>query len=194
MGERISLDPLLLLLLYFGDSKGRTEVRGRTKLEKLLFLVIKELEKRGYTIEDSDYIPYTYGPFSTRVFGLIDSLSNDGEIDIRKENDIEIFDLSKEKRKELSEKIPRIKARYSDIVEVIQEIKRRFNELSTDFVTAYVYLKYPEFTNKSVIRDKIIETIIEKIEKFREFVEKTGISERDLLSELKLIRKRRKGQ
>jgi len=194
MKKRISLDPLLLLLLYFKDSKGRTEIRGRTKLEKLLFLVIKELEKRGYIIEDSDFIPYTYGPFSTRVFGLIDSLSNDGEINIRKENDMEIFDLSEERRKELGGKIPRIKAMYPDVVEVIQEVKRRFNELSTDFVTAYVYFKYPEFTNKSVIRDKIIETIIEKIERFREFVEKTGISEEDLLLELKLIRRRRKGQ
>jgi len=68
---------LILALLYAGGEK-RTEneeIRGNTRLDKLVFLLKQETTLKKY-LNDFGFEPYNFGPYSSEVFDTVQALTN----------------------------------------------------------------------------------------------------------------------
>jgi len=58
--------------MYAGDGE---PIEGRTRLQKLVFLMQKRLEEAGedpLQSDDYEFIPYDYGPFSKELYDDLD--------------------------------------------------------------------------------------------------------------------------
>jgi uncharacterized protein YwgA len=166
---------LLLALLYDPDSTGRTEIRGFTRLEKLIFLIQEEgLHKRFY-----QYEAYDYGPWSREIHDDVELLGLRGIIVTRREPlkvPVEAADTDECLSQE-SEEIDEIKTKFVEVYGLtkpgekaassiwrslteeerrgIETIKKNFNQKSLMELIRYVYTKYPDYAEKSKIKNQI---------------------------------------
>lgn len=126
------------------------EVKGATKLEKLVFLLEKEY---GVPLKDFfRYFAYLYGPYSPEVMRSSYILAYYHFIDIKEE--VYVLDVEGEKERVL--RVFRLTDKGRDFAEELleklpEEVKeklvklRRFNNMTTRQILDYVYAKYPEF-------------------------------------------------
>jgi len=128
------------------------------------------------------------GPFSLRVYGAIEAFKENNQIEVMKSNSIEIFNLTKSFRKKLDQNIKQFEKRFSEVAKIVREVKS-MNVYPEDFITAYVYLKYPEYCEKSEVLEAVPKILIKYINMFRELMEKIGLSDEEIITELKRIRK-----
>lgn len=128
------------------------------------------------------------GPFSLRVYGAIEAFKENNQIEVMKSNGIEIFNLTKSFRKKLDQNIKQFEKRFSEVAKIVREVKS-MNVYPEDFITAYVYLKYPEYCEKSEVLEAVPKILIKYINMFRELMEKIGLSDEEIITELKRIRK-----
>ncbi len=146
----------LLLLL---DADNGAPIQGRTKLVKLAFLVQKKVIeglKVGITEERYTFRPWHYGPFTEEVFDDVAALQVLGLVSIAGENpDTQTFaltDSGKEAVKRLAEE-----ARISAILrDEIRRIKTTYGRLPLSRLIERVYHDYPEYTDKSEIKDRYL--------------------------------------
>jgi len=109
------------------------------KLQKLVFLIENELNfDLGYK-----FIPYYFGPFSKKLQDDIYQLRNLGYVEVK--------DLT-ERTYKLSDKVTfDFSFLDKNFVEfVIAHLKIPFSDL-----LKYIYVKYPEYTITSIIKDRI---------------------------------------
>jgi uncharacterized protein len=153
----VSVRPVYLLLLLDGDREHPIE--GRTRLEKLAFLiqkrVVEEL-KLGISPQAYDFRALHFGPFSEEVLDDITSLQLLGLVDIHGDDDqTQTFQLSSKGvevvRKLLaSGKVSRV------LAEEIRRIRSTYGSMSLDKLVGRIYKDYPEYTVNSVIRDRYL--------------------------------------
>ena len=123
------------------------EIRGKTKLQKLVFLLDKELniiKDQGY-----NFVPYKYGPFSKELIEDVEMLILTGLVETKEEvkefNGEEVTIVSYR----LSERGKNIARQIYD--KLTYEEKRRINKLkeynamSARTLTEYVHRRYPEY-------------------------------------------------
>lgn len=132
-----------------------------------------------------EFFPWNYGPFSKDVYNDIEFFINNGFIEdtqLRKEmSEIEqdeyenwAEDYLFENEKELltniqNEESFRLSQRGIDFVaqklynhlsanqkEILRNFKKSINESSLDAILRYTYLKFPEYTTKSKIKEKVV--------------------------------------
>ncbi len=163
----------ILVLLYSKGISGRLheEIVGRTKLEKLLFLLGRE----GLPLADYEFEACDFGPCSDRMYDDIEVLEGYGWIGSKPweyENVIEALDFEDHREKEeesikveiffLTEDkgIEKGKKAFlslsSQHQEIVTRVKKEFNSKSLMEILRYVYEKYPEFAEKSRIRSKVL--------------------------------------
>ncbi|WP_222127604.1 SocA family protein, partial [Brevibacterium casei] len=77
------LDDAIVLLLGSdpGKAERRGEIKGITRLEKLIFLLERESNIAEILTEDSNYYAHNYGPFSQKVYQAIDILTAAGLVE-----------------------------------------------------------------------------------------------------------------
>jgi uncharacterized protein YwgA len=134
---------ILALLQAFG------EVRGSTKLEKLLFLLKKKLGEDARPFYH--FTPFKFGPFSADVLEDASSLNEAGLVEIREEvlepkEDIEDWIIRK------NYKLSPAGERYAQEIysELPDKVKRalmslgNFNKMTLSELLCYVYTAYPE--------------------------------------------------
>ncbi|MGC8979032.1 hypothetical protein [Caldisericum sp.] len=167
---------LLMLLLYANKQE---KIEGITKLVKLLFLLIKEGNFKEFE-KEYGFETYNYGPWSSQVLNFTETVREmnlikseerelkryeerdvdliEAEVDVAEipelvENEIFIFSLTAD-----GLKVGRVlyKRLTEDERTKIEDIKKKFNRMSLSELIRYVYLKYPEFTKKSKIKEKFI--------------------------------------
>lgn len=123
------------------------EIRGKTKLQKLVFLLDKELniiKDQGY-----NFVPYKYGPFSKELIEDVEMLILTGLV--KTEEEVKEFN-----GEEVTIMVYKLTDRGKSIArqiynELTDEEKRRINKLkefntrSARSLTAYVHRKYPEY-------------------------------------------------
>jgi uncharacterized protein YwgA len=117
----------------------------------LLFEEIFKNEK--ILFQNPNFVPYNYGPYSFTVMEIIENLRNSGDLVVqgRKNTKKEKFVLSKTA-------ILKAKKKYSilpkNIKHIIKEKRVGWDQLGNDGILRYVYLNYPEYKEKSVIKDR----------------------------------------
>jgi hypothetical protein len=171
-------DAIVLLLGAPGASeRDRGRIEGITRLEKLLFLLEKETDAPNWLKEDAGFSSNNFGPFSAKAYQEIEMLTSAGLV----EDSAKLADSSEDtweteniigeepadpyatRNLSLTER----GRRYYDALlselpegaeEAVAEIKRRFGSMPLRRLIRYVYQRYPEFTDKSKIRDEILGT------------------------------------
>jgi len=160
----ISKPQLITLLLYVQGSTGQIgeEIVGKTRLMKLIFLLLKEMNLEQNISDETSFEPYKYGPFDSEVYDLIDALS---ELNVLGENppdrhaakddeeeEVESYDASTKFRltdfgclraKELIDKTPK------EIVDKLVKVKTIYGRMPLVELLHYVYNKYPDYARLS---------------------------------------------
>lgn len=173
------LDLLLGLLAVPGsrDVDGE-EIRGITRLQKLIFLILMEDDFKDRITTDFDYHPYNFGPYSSVLMSELDILRSADLISIEKARlgsimemvDRTAVQLEEDNDREVSKylEIYRISergirvwkglvaAKYSpEMIEFVTSIKRRFNDIPLDDLIKHVYERYPDYTTRSKIIEEV---------------------------------------
>lgn len=138
-----------LALLYASDDQ---QIKGRTRLLKLIFLLNEESDLDE---EDKyDFRKYDYGPFSKEILDDLEWLEESGAVDIDRKPtfggstryDHELTETGEE----LVEIITEIDQNTEVILEEAQAIVEEHNSKSIRSLLEYVYEEYPEYTENSV--------------------------------------------
>jgi uncharacterized protein YwgA len=139
---------LLMMLLYAPGSQGRLNepIRGRTRLQKLLFLLYEEGKLKGIVKDRHQYIPHKAGPFSTDVLDSIEFLRQLGLVKdfgyLDQTDEVQDFLLSP-KGVEVARKMRSI---IDDrIWKTIEAIKSEYNSMDLNELLRYIYARYPEY-------------------------------------------------
>ena len=130
-------DDLHKFIIMLADAGG-TPIRGKTKLQKMLYLLSYPLER----LERHHYEQHDRGPYSEVVDHEKEYLQTIGVLYSRR---CEIG-LTEE-----GCRVAEAVAGQADsrTLEVLREYKETFNDMTTDELLAYVYLAHPENASKS---------------------------------------------
>jgi len=163
---------LILLLLRAGEtSTSSGHINGITRLEKLLFLATKEQGIDKLVVDPFVFRPYHYGPYSKEVYEAVELLEEAGlvqeerflgenQLDEAEELALDVSEeLGVERRFRLTpagEKVADLLAsRTPEAFESLSSVKKTYGNLSLKRLIRYVYSRYPEFAEKSVIRESM---------------------------------------
>lgn len=189
--KKLKKGDLLLLLLYVDNC---SPIRGRTRLQKMVFVFEEEIyEKYGFNRkleEKFEFKSYNYGPFSNKLFELMDFFVNIDMVESIdcKDNmedafgstisdmDIVLDDLDKAMPEydtdnlsfgEVEYRIKEKGRKYTkekliifldnNQIKALTKLKTSFNKSSLDQILKYVYTKYPDMAEDSLIREKVSE-------------------------------------
>lgn len=143
------LSDLPLYLLYAATDK---PIHGRISMTKQVFLLIKEVlgEKN---VENAKFVPYRYGPYSFLLTHVLSNLEYDGLLKVRgrKNTSSEKFLLTEKGMKVTKKKFSKLS---KSLREEILDRRKGWDEDHIGGILAYVYNKYPEFTEKSQLKKK----------------------------------------
>ncbi len=174
--ELIAPDLILLLLVAPTRwSQAQDRINGITRLEKLLFFIEKECLNDTAVSESFEFIAYHYGPYSREVYEAVELLEEaelvwerraftDSDLDRAEEllySDM-TTEISYERQFLLTDK-GKIVAEYlaeshSQLQKKIERIKNQYAGLTLQNLIFHVYSQYPDYTKRSVIRDKIMQS------------------------------------
>lgn len=144
---------LPLALMYVNDKE---PIEGRTRLQKMVFLMQQELAERSQSPVQSDkyeFVPYDYGPFSKELYDDLDSMIAQDFIEDAEE------ELGQGKIKYdyyiESEGADFVQAQEKSdnarmILELARKIKDEYNNMRLSDLIDEVYSKYPEYAKNSV--------------------------------------------
>ena len=174
--ELIAPDIILLLLTAPTRwSQAQYRINGITRLEKLLFLITKECLHDTAVGEPFEFVAYHYGPYSREVYEAVELLGEaelvredraftDSDLDRAEEllySDM-TTEISYERQFVLTDK-GKIVAKhladlYPQLQKKIERIKDQYAGLTLQNLIFHVYSHYPDYTERSVIRDKIMQS------------------------------------
>jgi hypothetical protein len=177
MSDPIETDDVIVLLL--GAPGGPYEpgyLPGITRLEKLVFLAERETPVAQWLTDAADFRSHKFGPFSQKIYRAVDMLASaDMLIDsaVRTDDteerweDINVVGLNDvDPYTERTFKLTPRGQRYYDalIAELaattpeptLRSFKDRYAALPLTQLVRYVYKAYPDFTDKSEIRDRVL--------------------------------------
>lgn len=146
-----------LLLLLAGDNAA--SIQGRTRLEKLAFLVQKRVIeglKVGVTVDTYRFRSLRYGPYTEEVLDDILTLQLLNLARIEGDDEAtQVFRITQEGQTAVDRLLT--EGRVSRVlVEEVDRIKRFFGRLRLEQLIERVYKDYPEYTDKSEIKDRFI--------------------------------------
>jgi hypothetical protein len=171
----VETDDLVVLVLGAPEGEGRQGyLEGVTRLEKLVFLLERETPAREWLTERPDFRSYRFGPFSAKIYQAVDTLAAAGmlkdsakdaktaedtweagsvlvdQLDPYTTRTFELTDLGRRYYVALLNDLP------PEAEGTLSAFKKRFVRLPLRQLVRYVYERYPEFTDKSEIRDQIL--------------------------------------
>jgi hypothetical protein len=176
-----SMKEAILVLLGAPGSTDHEEITGRTRLQKLLFLMAQHLQPRIATRFEA----YNFGPFDEFVSQDVEFLREEGLVEgpqlstsfgnaeergqallswvqartAEPGSEVDSYRLTAQglewvKRFLSSDRFGDPETKSSLWAES-QELKRRFGRVPLEELVDYVYSEYPDFTAKSQIRDQV---------------------------------------
>jgi uncharacterized protein len=170
----IETDDLVVLVLGApgppGQPSGRIE--GITRLEKLIFLIEQE-RKPEWLTEDVGFESNRFGPFSSKIYTAVDTLSaaglleDSGSFTTSREDaweteniigeqtpyatrNFELTDLGRRYYQALLNELP------EGVEDDLSDFKKSFAAMPLRQLVRYVYERHPRFTDKSIIRDDVL--------------------------------------
>ncbi|MBA2858284.1 uncharacterized protein YwgA [Methanococcus maripaludis] len=153
----ITVKDMILILFY---SCKEIPIFGRIMFFKELFLLYEEILKneKNLEVQKPEFKPYNYGPYSFDVADILEQLEWNEIIKRRgiKNRKTESFRLTEKGMLEIEEKFEKLNP---ELKEKIRSLRRGCDELGTDGILNYVYLNYPDYKEKSKIKNRYKEII-----------------------------------
>jgi uncharacterized protein YwgA len=128
------------------------EISGRTRLQKLAFLLVEEElddDFPGY-----DFVKYNYGPFSKTLLSDIEQLEQDGAVS---EEETKTFSGNRRHDYELNDGFESVVSRLADgdqevttVFEAARRTVSQHNDKALRSLIEDVYDEYPEYAENSV--------------------------------------------
>jgi hypothetical protein len=169
-------DAIVLVLGAPGGSDQQGYLEGVTRLEKLVFLHERETPVRDWLTEKAEFRSHRFGPFSSKIYQAVDTLAaaglvrdsaksapttedrwealnllmDDEDLDPYTTRTFELTDRGKRYYTALLKDLP------TDAEKTLTNFKNRFARLPLRQLVRYVYERYPQFTDRSEIRDEIL--------------------------------------
>jgi uncharacterized protein YwgA len=144
------VNQLVLLVLELAGGRIITD----TRMQKLAFLVNQEVFK-WVKFEANDY-----GPYSEELMKAVYKLEKEGKLIYAWDNDgLSKYYLTEKGKQEAKKLLERLKAEDEDKLKRAMEIIQRHKDDPIPYLIAYVYKYYPEYAEKSKIKDKVEELI-----------------------------------
>lgn len=137
------LDLATLQLLYACNN---APLKGDVVFQKEMFLIADYIDKIR---EQAEFIPHTFGPYSEAA-----------ENGMRNLKSLKLVDEKYHEYHITPDGVAVLrKARFAftaEQVDAIQGFKEFLNDLSRDEILLFVYVSYPDFTEKSAVCDRVI--------------------------------------
>lgn len=166
-------DVLLLLLSALSGPAAKKEVASITRVEKLMFLLQKETDFSGRLQDRFEFKAWKFGPFSKDIYDAFELVASLGLVEVEERElanymdyteqdelitleEAELIEPIVEKIFWLTDRGRRVAEKLrqsipeSDWAEIVA-LKKRFERLPLTGLIQYVYHKYPETTEKSVL-------------------------------------------
>lgn len=169
-------DAIVLVLGAPGGLEPPGHLEGVTRLEKLIFLLERETPARDWMTDKADFRSYRFGPFSSKVYKAVDTLvaadivrdsakksednsdrwesvsalMEEGDLDPYTTRDFMLTERGNDYYQALLRELP------ASAEQILSDFKKRFASLPLRQLVRYVYERYPQFTDKSEIRDEIL--------------------------------------
>jgi hypothetical protein len=169
-------DDLVVLLLGSEGTDHPGSLEGITRLEKLIFLLERETQVGKWLTEWPDFRSHRFGPFSSKVYQAADTLSAAGLIrdsaqstedpqdawesvnlvlgkpdaDPYANRSFELTDKGWKYYRALLQDLP------AEAPQLLAQFKKHFGSVPLRQLVRYVYERYPKFTDRSEIRDRIL--------------------------------------
>ena len=146
-----------LLALLFYVTGGAIE--GTTRLQKIVFLVQKELGLGGFRFTASKY-----GPWSKELEDLIQELIRRGKLSVEEhepkefqERPVKVYKASESLVEQGKEVFRGLLQSNPTLALMLYTRVRAYATLPITYLLAYLYRKYPEYTTHSIIRERVKE-------------------------------------
>lgn len=144
----ISREQLIPLALLYASGH---DIKGKTRLQKLAFLLDKE--ELGDNFKAYNFKKYDYGPFSKHLLQDTERLKREGVVSINKTRtfsgnaryDYELEEDWLEEIEDLAEE-----GDISKIFEAAEQLVKKHENKSIRDLVEYVYERYPEYEKNSV--------------------------------------------
>jgi len=136
------LQQYIVLLL---SSNNKESIKGNTWFQKELFLIAKNITEIE---EEASFISDFYGPFSENAKEQLSELELD-EIVGKDGNKMFLSKLGFQVAQKIEQKTPKQR------LEMISDFKNLLNDLNEDEVLTIIYFTFPEFTEESLVLDRI---------------------------------------
>ena len=145
------LEDIVLYLLF---AQNESEIEGKTKLQKLIFLIEQRIKNADSSdFESFEFVPYNYGPYSEKLNKIINNFINRKLVKHVKTRVIDYpinrYILSPEGANEIKNISKNTTKKDEQILKIIDEIKKDFNELSLHNLIVHVYKNYPNYVKSS---------------------------------------------
>lgn len=140
------LSPIQALILLLLDSDDARPVKGKTWLQKEMFLILKNTKKE--IAEEAQFEPHHYGPYSEVIESELVNMKLLGLVEEDKQ--IKITMKGREVARELERYVRK------EFLEIIEDVKKELNDLSEDELLAYIYFTFPEMTTESRALERIM--------------------------------------
>ena len=142
IAEMSELQRSIVLLL---SSSNNEPIKGNTWFQKELFLIAMNEKEVG---EEASFESDMYGPFSETAKNELEDLEMDGVI-LESGNKRWLSALGLEIAEQIEKKTSKEK------LGMIFRFKRLLNDLSDEEVLTFIYFTFPEFTEESLVKEKI---------------------------------------
>ena len=139
-------------------------IKDRIRLIKDMFLLsqkyVPQLSKA------SNFYPYHFGPYSTRVAKRVNVLKNsEGVVCQNSKDGTWIYSLTEKGREKFLEVSKEIDG---DLLKKVATIKARLQKSTVKKILHEIYTDYPEFAQESIVKDRVIKRVelsdLEKID------------------------------
>ena len=137
------LQQVILLLLNANDQEA---VKGKTWLQKEIFLISNNVESLK---EECEYEPYFWGPYSDFLDGELQELVSMGLITYDSTR-LVLSAFGKEAAAEID-----ITPDKKSLIGLIEDMKSLLNDMSKDELLAFIYFSFPEYAKEGVEKDEI---------------------------------------
>jgi uncharacterized protein YwgA len=149
MGLNKSIKYYVLLLLSANEDD---PIRGKLFLQKEMFLIANEVDIEGDLKKLLRFEPYNFGPYSYPLELELRKLEKNRLIKTRNEGKTVLYMLSDEGKEYLNQ----IRNFDKDLLTKISKLKKGSERLGYKGLLRYVYFNYPEYIDKSKIKEEIL--------------------------------------
>jgi len=141
---------LVLLVLELAGGYIATD----TRMQKLAFLVNQEV------FNWVKFEANNYGPYSKELMKAVDELEKEGKLVYVWDNDgVSKYYLTEKGKQDAKKLLEQLKDEDENKLKRAMEIIQRHKDDALSYLIAYVYKYYPEYAEKSKIKDKVEEWI-----------------------------------